>query len=82
MKLAQVNHRVSRVAASRKENGGRKDNKVNKASESTKASENTKASESTKASMPALASMGSKTVNIKVVTSHRSLARGRPSVAG
>lgn len=72
-KVTRASHRVSRVAVSRKENGVRKDSKVNQAN---------KASESTKASMPALASMDSKTVNTRVVTSHRSLARGRRSVAG
>jgi hypothetical protein len=70
LKATRVNRSVNRVAVSRKVNGLRKDNKVNKGN---------KGNESTKGSMPVL---DSKTVNIRVVTSHRNLARGRPSVAG
>ena len=71
-KATRVSHRVSRVAASRKGNGVRKDNKDNKAN----TAKGTKAKDA-KGSMLTLASMDSKTANIKVVTSHRNLARGR-----
>ncbi len=79
-KATRVSHRVNRGAASRKGNGVRKVNKASKVSKVSKAkgtkAKGTKAKDA-KGSMLTLASMDSKTANIKVVTSHRNLARGR-----
>jgi hypothetical protein len=89
LKATRVSHRVSRVspasrvAASRKGNGVRKVNRDSKASKASKVNRvnNTSGAKGAKGSMLILASLDSKTANIKVVISRRSLARGHPIVA-
>ena len=86
LKATRVSHRVSRVspasrvAASRKGNGVRKVNRDSKASKVNRVN-NTSGAKGAKGSMLILASLDSKTANIKVVISRRSLARGHPIVA-
>ena len=80
LKATRVSHhvsRVSRVAVSRKANGART---VNQASKANKVN-NTMGAKGAKVSMLMLASLDSKTANIKVVISRRSLVRGHPIVA-
>ncbi len=89
LKATRVSHRVSRVspasrvAASRKGNGVRKVNRDSKASKVNRVNRvnNTSGAKGAKGSMLILASLDSKTTNIKVVISRRSLARGHPIVA-
>ncbi len=89
LKATRVSHRVSRVspasrvAASRKGNGVRKVNRDSKASKVNRVNRvnNTSGAKGAKGSMLILASLDSKTANIKVVISRRSLARGHPIVA-
>jgi hypothetical protein len=86
LKATRVSNRVSlvslvsRVAASRKVNVARKVNQASKANKANKVN-NTMGAKGAKVSMLILASLDSKTANIKVVISRRSLARGHPIVA-
>ena len=86
LKATRVSHhvsRVSRVAVSRKANVARKVSQASKAKPANKANKanNTMGARGAKVSMLTLASLDSKTANIKVVISRRSLARGHPIVA-
>jgi hypothetical protein len=75
--------RVSRVAASRKANVARKVSQASKASKGKQANKanNTMGAKGARVSILTPASLDSKTANIKVVISRRSLARGHPIVA-
>ena len=86
LKATRVSHhvsrvsRVNRVAVSRKANVARKVSQASKAKPANKAN-NTMGARGAKVSMLKLASLDSKTANIKVVISRRSLVRGHPIVA-
>jgi hypothetical protein len=90
LKITRASHRVSRrvsrvsrVAASRKANVARKVSQASKASKGKQANKanNTMGAKGARVSILTLASLDSKTANIKVVISRRSLARGHPIVA-
>jgi hypothetical protein len=90
LKITRASHRVSRrvsrvsrVAASRKANVARKVSQASKASKAKQANKanNTMGAKGARVSILTPASLDSKTANIKVVISRRSLARGHPIVA-
>jgi hypothetical protein len=90
LKITRASHRVSRrvsrvsrVAASRKANVARKVSQASKASKGKQANKanNTMGAKGARVSILTPASLDSKTANIKVVISRRSLARGHPIVA-